>query len=69
VGLLLGNGHPDAGGYPLGFLGDEAALVSERQNGMLASVGTVIHSAGAAITTTKGGPFFNKLIKRLSEIW
>lgn len=65
--LLLSNGHPDANDYPLGFLGDEVALLVKRQNAMMATLGVIVRAAGPSIMTKEGGKLFDNLIKQLSE--
>ncbi|AOR76569.1 hypothetical protein [Novosphingobium resinovorum] len=67
VSLLLSQGHSDAGEYPLGFLGDEAALVVERQNALIATEAVTIQAAAASIMSKKGGDHFKKLLKQMTE--
>lgn len=64
--LLLSHGHTDAGSYPLGFLNDESTLVTERQNGLLATEGVVLQAAAGSIMSKEGGKHFKTLVERLS---
>lgn len=55
--------------YPIGRVFDEAALVVERRNGELASLGVIVQHATATTGMTAGKKAvasFNKLIKGLS---
>jgi hypothetical protein len=65
--LLLSHGHLDAGCYPLGFLGDEVALVIERQNALMATEGVVMQAAAASVMSKEGGKHFTKLLKQMTE--
>lgn len=65
---MLSNGHPDAFDYPLGFLADEVAMLVERQNTLMATLGVIVQGAGGSIVGgKKGAENFTKLIKQLSE--
>jgi hypothetical protein len=63
--LLLSHGHPAPYEYPLGFLGDEVALIVEQENGRIASESMLIYAAAAAVMSEKAGQHFMGLIKQL----
>jgi len=65
--LLVANGHPHAGLYPLGMLNDEAGLVIERQNNLLASEAVLLQAAASTLFAEEAGQHFNELIERMTE--
>jgi hypothetical protein len=65
LSLLLAHGHPDAGSYPLGFMSDEASLIVERTNALMATEGTIIQAAAAAVMTKEGGKHFQNVLASL----
>lgn len=70
MSLLLASGHPQAMHYPIGRVFDEAALVVERRNGELVTMGVLIQAAtattGFAASKETAG-HFTKLIEELSS--
>lgn len=73
VSLLLDHGHPDAWSYPVGFLFEEAAVVRERLDGLLATQAGLMQMALCSVpnmsvkptATKKAVARFNDLLKRL----
>lgn len=61
MSLLLAEGHPDAGLYPVGMLQDEAEIVIERAN--MAQAGTAIMHQMAASTIPTAGMSKTSLTK------
>lgn len=64
--LLLANGHPDAGLYPLGMLWVESQLVVERQNQQAVTNAVLLQLAVGSILSKKTGSEFKKTLKKLS---
>lgn len=67
MSLLLANGHPDAGLYPIGRVHDEAELVSQRISQQMASESVLIQLAVSSVLSEDAGKLFGQEIKRLSE--
>lgn len=65
--LLVANGHPNAGLYPLGMLNDEAALVIEQENNRIVTEATLIQAAATSVLSKEGGEYFRDLLEGLSE--
>jgi hypothetical protein len=69
VSLLLANGHPDAGDYPIAMVWDEAEIVVDRKNGELVTVAVVIQKATSTTGMTAGAEAvkaFNDFIRGLT---
>ena len=60
--MLLANGHPDAGDYPVGKLWDEAEFVVDRKNGEWATLALVVQQA-TSTTGMTAGPKAHKAFK------
>jgi len=63
---LLGNGHPEARGYPLSMLLDEHNIVVERLNGLEVTRATLTRLAVSAILSKQAGREFDKNIASLN---
>ncbi len=66
VSLLLSNGHPESGDYPLGMLWVESQLVVERLNQQAATQAVLLQLAVGSILSKKTGSEFKKTLKKLS---
>lgn len=66
MSLLLANGHPEAWGYPLGMVFDEANFIVERQNSMIATQVLLQQQAINALLSKNGRKQFTKTLKNLN---
>ena len=67
VSLLMSQGHPEAGWYPLGTLWVESQLVVESLNQQEATRAVLLQLAVGSILSKKTGSEFKKTIKELSK--
>lgn len=69
VSLLLSQGHSHARRYPLIVVWQEAQIVKERMDGLIATEVLAHYSANVAIhsTSKRAGQSFNDLIKGLQD--
>lgn len=67
VSLLMSQGHPEAGWYPLGLLWVESQLVVERLNQQEATRATLLQLAVGSILSKKTGAEFKKTLKELTK--
>lgn len=69
VSLLLANGHPNAGSYPIGRLWLESEIVVERINKHLADEALMTQLAVSTLMSEEAGKTFNERIKDLTNGW
>lgn len=66
VSLLVSNGHPDAFGYPLGMVADEAKLISDRENSRRVTEAVVMQATISSVLSKEGGKHFKELLEQLN---
>lgn len=67
MSLLLEHGHAHAQDYPIGLVWVEAALVTERINGLKADQAVLTQMAVSSLFGKDGKRSFNEALKELRE--
>ena len=65
MSLLLDHGHPNAGSYPLGLLGQEAELVVERLNRLEATRTALLQMAVGSVLSEKVHKGLSEMLKTM----
>lgn len=66
MSLLRAHGHPDVLNYRIGYLFDEANLVTERENARMSTEAQLVQMAASGLVSAKGGKQFQKMLKHLT---
>lgn len=66
MSLLLDAGHSEAVRYPLGFMWDEAAIVTERRNHELLAQSALMDAVISSQFSKKGGEEKRKMVSKFN---
>ena len=66
MSLLMATGHPEAGHYPLGFMWDEAAIVTERENARMIAESSLMDAVISSQFSKKAGEEKRKLVSNFN---
>lgn len=67
VSLLMSHGHPYAEFYPIHRVWEEASIVTQRVNRVIATEALALQITVLSVMTKDGQKEFKKLIKRLTD--